>query len=548
MAQVTSSPGRDMDPNLSPDGSLIAYSSNQNGGFEICVKSLAPGSKVLQLTSDGGQNFQPAWSPDGKLIAYYSQKRGGIWLIPALGGSARLLVDFGSRPSWSPDGTKIAFQSAESPDLGQTIAAGPMASTIWAVPAQGGEPIQLTQANRPPGTHYDPIWSPDGKRILFTTGILPAPGFWSVPANGGEPHLLLSTNGFGPVYAPNGRALYFSLSKGMSWHLMRVNLTGSGDVAGEPETMENTGKVLFSHLRFSADGRTAVFSQASTVNSVQSVRIAPATAEPTGPPEALTQDTNGRKITPIFSPDGKMIAYNTFQFGVGEGTWLVDPDGKNGRQLDAAPYWGILAGWLPGSRRIGYFGRDKDHTFLELLDIDSGKKERLRELAPTDFFPRLSPEGKQLAFFRTQNGVMNLWVEPTEGGAAKQLTFDKQGIGFPTWARDGRSIAAEMKRDGGTQIVVIPSEGGTPLQLTNDPGENWPRDFSPDGDKIAFAGLRQGVWNIYWVSRHNRAEKQITNSAKANAFLRYPSWSPRGDQIVYEYSETVGNIWLMRVK
>ena len=549
LAQVTASSGLDRDPSLSPDGSFLAYSSNQNGGFEIYVKSLAPGGREMQLTSDGGQNTQPAWSPDGKLIAYYSQKRGGIWLIPALGGTVRLLVDFGSRPAWSPDGTKIAFQSAEAPDLGQTVAAGTLpSSTIWTVAAQGGAPVQLTRSDNPSGGHGEPIWSPDGKRILFSNTSQSALAFWSVSANGGAPQRLLSTPGWDPVYAPNGRALYFLHSEGNSMHLMRVNLSPSGNVAGDPEMIENTGKVSYSHLRFSADGRFAAFSEVSKINSVQSVRVSPATAEAIGVPEALTHDTNGRKVGPLFSPDGKTIAYNTYQYGIGEGTWLMDTDGKNARQLDAVPYYGILAGWFPDSRRIAYFGRENGHILLESLDIESGKKALLREFDPNDFFPRLSPDGKQVALHRLQNGVANIFTEPAGGGPAKQLTFDKEGIGFPTWARDGKSIVAEMRRNGGSQIVSISSEGGTPIQLTNDPGENWPRDWSPDGDKIVFAGLRGGLWNIYWVSRSTRAEKQLTNNSKANAFVRYPSWSPRGDQIVYEYSETNGNIWTTRVK
>jgi Tol biopolymer transport system component len=50
------------------------------------------------------------------------------------------------------------------------------------------------------------------------------------------------------------------------------------------------------------------------------------------------------------------------------------------------------------------------------------------------------------------------------------------------------------------------------------------------------------------VSRGNKTEKQITNYSKLNTFVRYPSWSPRGDQIVYEFAETTGNIWMMRMK
>jgi Tol biopolymer transport system component len=548
LVQVTASPGADRDPSLSADGSLLAYSSDQSGSFEIYVKSLAPGGRAMQLTSDGGQNFQPAWSPDGKLIAYYSQKRGGIWLIPALGGSARLLVDFGSSPAWSPDGTKLAFQSVESPDLGQiSYPFVMMSSTLWIIAAQGGAPVQLTRRGNPSGGHGDPVWSPDGKRIVFCYMSSTVTEIWSVSASGGEPQRLLSTSGFDMVYAPNGRALYFLHWAGQSWHLMRVSLSPAGDVAGAPETIENTGKILYRHLHFSADGRFAAYSQLSSANSLQSERISPATAEAIGVPEPLTHDTNGRKLYPRFSPDGKKIAYDVQQYGFGSTIWLADTDGKNERPLDTMPN-SMLIGWSPDCRRILYYKYQNGHVILESLDIDSGIKAHLRDLDPSDWFLSLSPDGKQIASHRWQDGVANVWTAPVDGGPEKQLTFDKEFIGFPIWAPDGKSIVAEMHRIGGTQIVWIPSDGGTPVQLTHDPGESWPRDWSPDGDKIAFAGLRDGLWNIYWVSRHTGTEKQITHYAKPNAFVRYPAWSPRGDQIVFDFTEITGNIWLMRVK
>jgi Tol biopolymer transport system component len=86
------------------------------------------------------------------------------------------------------------------------------------------------------------------------------------------------------------------------------------------------------------------------------------------------------------------------------------------------------------------------------------------------------------------------------------------------------------------------------VELTSDRGQSWPHSWSPDGDKIAFAGFRNGVWNLWWVSRTSRARKQVTNYNKLNAFVRYPTWSPHGDKIVYEYTETTGNIWLMELK
>jgi Tol biopolymer transport system component len=69
----------------------------------------------------------------------------------------------------------------------------------------------------------------------------------------------------------------------------------------------------------------------------------------------------------------------------------------------------------------------------------------------------------------------------------------------------------------------VPSGGGTPIQLTSDHGQSWPCGWSPDGDKIAFAGLRNGVWNIWWVSRRDKTEKQIAHYSKLNSYVRYPA-------------------------
>ena len=90
--------------------------------------------------------------------------------------------------------------------------------------------------------------------------------------------------------------------------------------------------------------------------------------------------------------------------------------------------------------------------------------------------------------------------------------------------------------------------GGEVIQLVSEPGLSWPNSWSADGDRIVFAGRRNGVWNLYWVSRSTKQQKQLTKYSKLNAFDRYPAWSPLGNQIIYEYNETNGNIWLMELK
>jgi Tol biopolymer transport system component len=163
-------------------------------------------------------------------------------------------------------------------------------------------------------------------------------------------------------------------------------------------------------------------------------------------------------------------------------------------------------------------------------------------------YARMSRDAKQIAFNSLRSGTMNVWVKAVDGGESKQLTFEKEMMGFPCWSPDGKTLAFELRRGPNDYLALIPSEGGTPMQLVSDDGLSWPHDWSHDGDKILFAGLREGIWNTYWVSRSTKEQKQLTHYSKLNAFVRYPAWSPSGNQIVYEYAETTGNVWVMELK
>ena len=163
-------------------------------------------------------------------------------------------------------------------------------------------------------------------------------------------------------------------------------------------------------------------------------------------------------------------------------------------------------------------------------------------------FPKLSPDGKQIAYNSTNDGPINIWVASIEGGQPIQLTFDKETMGWPCWSPDGKLLAFQMNRGDDTHVMVMSSSGGAPTQLTFDRGQSWLHSWSPEGDKIAFAGFRNGYWNLYWVSVSTKRQKQVTNYTKLNAYIRYPAWSPLGSQIVYEYAETTGNIWMMELK
>jgi Tol biopolymer transport system component len=180
------------------------------------------------------------------------------------------------------------------------------------------------------------------------------------------------------------------------------------------------------------------------------------------------------------------------------------------------------------------------------LSLATGKQEPLLDLGEDMPFAVVSPDGNQVAYQFIQNGIMNVWIAGIRDGERRQLTFDREMAGFPCWSPDGKWIAYEVKRGEDDHLMVIPSAGGEPTQLTFDTGKSWPHSFSPDGDSVFFAGERNGIWNIYSISVSTKIQKQLTNYSKLNAFVRYPALSR--NQIVYEYAEITGNIWMLDLK
>jgi Tol biopolymer transport system component len=533
ITRVTVWSGLDTQPTLSPDGNSVAYSSNHNGSFEIYVRQLTPGGREIQLTSDGQENFQPAWSPDGQLIAYYSKQRGGIWVIPALGGAARQLAEFGSYPAWSHDGTMIAF----------TIDS----STIWIVPAKGGAPKQITKIGNPAGGHYGPTWSPDNQRIAFMAGNFVNRQIWSISITGDDlkqmthnPIKYVSN----PIYSADGHSLYFADGS----EVWRLTISAeSGEAAGNTTKVTDMGASSVGSLTLSADGKKMALGVETQVSNIWSIPVSLHTNEATGAPQPLTNQTATRNSQPLFSPDGRKIAFIEWLRGGGVDIWVADADGKNPTQV-TTDIRSHAPNWFPDGEQLSFISYRNNHWSVWATSLQSRRDRLLFDMGRDIEYARLSPDGKQLVFHLADGGITNIWTVQVSGGQPKQLTFDEESASFPFWSPDGKFIAYQMKRGDDAYLMIIPSGGGEATQLTFDHGRSWSHSFSPDGDKIVFAGERNGVWNVYWVSRTTKQQKQLTNYTKLNSYVRYPSWSPLGNQIAYEYAETSGNIWMLDLK
>jgi TolB protein len=234
------------EPAWSPDGRWIAVAMHGD-----IWKVPAEGGEAIALTRGPAYHFEPAWSPDGRTIAFTMDTAGNLDLgtVPADGGSVSRLTtgrEVDLEPAWTRDGTAIVFVSARGRGfdiLSMRIANG----AVTPVVADAGDQIQ-------------PAVSPDGKTLAYVSpvaGRLGSGGMWTRPLDGsGAPvlvHYEESEYRMRPVWTPDGRALLYGTDEMGSNDIAIVPVAG-----GNPIVLTNDAMGEFSPA-VSPDGASFAF-------------------------------------------------------------------------------------------------------------------------------------------------------------------------------------------------------------------------------------------------------------------------------------------------
>ena len=190
------------------------------------------GSELVKLTGGDAGGYNPDWSPDGSRIAYSSQ--GDIYVMRA-DGTARVAVTRTSTaeessPRWSPDGGRILFARV-SADGGQRWG-------IYTVRADGTDEVQLSSTGE---VDRGAAWSPDGTRIVFQRDRVPDTQLYIMNSDGSGIRQLTSggSRNLQASWSPDGSRIVFSRGDGsFDLYTIRPDGTGLRQITHTPSTAE----------------------------------------------------------------------------------------------------------------------------------------------------------------------------------------------------------------------------------------------------------------------------------------------------------------------
>jgi serine/threonine protein kinase len=548
--QITYEPGLEIDPDISPDGKMVAFSSGPVGSTRIAVRQ-SSGGRPIEITRDfPGIQRWPRWSPDGSQITFFS--RGGIYLVPALGGVPRQIIGGtpeGSAysPVWSPDGKRIAYVQNNA---------------IHVHYVDTGRSEKISDVKEA----HCLSWSPDGSRIVYVSGNLPflfssfdlpessfsiignkAPSSIRILSLSKRQSIELISDNFlnmSPVWTPDGKHLLFISNRGGARDIYVIPISSSGEPKASP-TRLTTG--LDAHtISLSQDGQKLAYSAFNYEANIWTIKIPEKI--PLSSSEA-TPITQGNQIVESvqISHDGLWLSYDSDLSGNTE-LYKIPAAGGDSIQLTSHPSEDFVPNWSHDDEWIVFHSFREGNRDIFIIDKDGGAVQQLTDESSHEFGPSFSPDDSMIAFMSDRTSRYEVYIISRNDpgwGEPVQLTTD--GGTLPRWSPAANVIAYISEDslkvlsydDGKTWTLISP-------QLSPDTIRPASVAWSPDGKIVYFqAQGEQGIGGIWAVPVEGGKPELKIISDDARLILGLYNFCADYESFYFSFRVVESNVWIM---
>ncbi|HUB77951.1 MAG TPA: S41 family peptidase [Bryobacteraceae bacterium] len=472
------------DPALCPTRPEIAFVS----GGDIWVAP-AKGGEAHLLVSDPAEESRPLYSPDGARLAFVSTRTGGgdIYVLTLASGDLKRLT-FDDRldqlDSWSRDGKWIYFSNGTN-DVGGK-------NDIYRVSVEGGTPMPVS-ADRFTN-EFQAAPAPDGSTVAFAARGNGDSQWW----RHGHSHLdeaeiwlrkegspavyekIVDLNGRNawPMWMPDGKSLFFMSDRSGAENLWTLTLGGKM----RQVTKFTNGRVLWPSISY--DGKAVVFERDFKIWQLDTKNGEAYAIPITLVGSAFTPEISHLTLNTFndlsLSADGRKVAL----IAHGEVFAASAHDGGAAFRVTRTPGPETQVAWAPDSTRLAYLSERDALTHVFLYDFAHHAETQLTNDTRPDSSVKFSPDGKSLAFVRNRKELRVIDLE------SKQDHLVASGFisGAYAWAPDDQWLAFVAADDHGLRnIYVAGAAGGEKHQVSFLANSNTNSvDWSPDGKFLIF--------------------------------------------------------------
>lgn len=477
---VSTFAGSHSQPSFAPDGESIAFVNDTDGTPHIWVLGTDE-TPPRQVTTGSAPDARPRWSPDGQTLLFV--RSGNVLGVPVDGGPAKEILRDASNPNWSRDGSFIVFERryevwvadadggnqqristiprlelaltprwpAVSPDGRQIVYFGSgdtPEGDLWIADIAGGAPEQITFA---PALGGAPVWTPDGKQIIYSTQRAGGRTLWAVDVAERTSAPLLTGSGDDdfPDVTTDGTMIAYSNSR------ERFALLQSGGASGDERVLHESRLPIVAP-ELSPDGETIAFFGGARTGGFQLFTL-PASG---GNPMMLTSDAKFAHAIPRWSANGESL----FFYVTGNGTSYygkIAATGGTPEQVVPDWTWNTANGANidPTGRRIVYSrlaGQAPIQTSFR--DLDTGEDASFHA---TLEYPRWSRDGESVAgsLFTNQRFPGDIAICPVRDDKCRTLAQDAR---IPMWSVDQSRIFFVRGFGESQALFVINADGSGP--------------------------------------------------------------------------------------